>query len=121
MLGHKIINQNDLHYIILESIQSNTSESRKEWILRLFAYYAKFNKNNKTYQFWQQDSQPIEIESPKWINQKLAYILLNPLRNGLLKNAEDYLYSSASPYLNNKNFVKIEPIELENTIGFIGS
>jgi REP element-mobilizing transposase RayT len=44
---------------ILESIQSNVSESRKEWMLRLFSFYAKYNKNNKTYQFWQQDSHPI--------------------------------------------------------------
>ncbi len=51
---------------ILEAIQSNTSESRKEWMLRLFAYFAKYNKNNKMYQFWQQDCHPIELQSPKY-------------------------------------------------------
>jgi len=106
---------------IIESIQSNTSESRKGWMLRLFAYYAKYNKNNKTYQFWQQDSYPIELQSPRWINQKLAYIHLNPVRSGLVNNAEDYLYSSAGAYLGKGSFVDIELLELDNTIGFIDS
>jgi REP element-mobilizing transposase RayT len=106
---------------ILESIQSNTSESRKEWMLRLFSFYAKYNKNNKTYQFWQQDSHPIELQSPKWINQKLAYLHLNPVRNGLVDNAEDYLYSSARTYLGKPGFIEIEKLALENTIGFIDS
>lgn len=106
---------------ILEAIQSNTSESRKEWMLRLFAYYAKYNKNNKTYQFWQQDCHPVELQSPKWINQKLSYIHLNPVRNGMVNKAEDYLYSSARSYLSQGNFVKIELLELDNNIGFINS
>ena len=90
-------------------------------MLRLFAYYAKYNKNNKTYQFWQQDCHPVELQSPKWINQKLAYIHLNPVRNGMVNKAEDYLYSSASSYVSQGNFVEIELLELDNTIGFIDS
>ncbi len=106
---------------IIESIQSNTSESRKEWMLRLFTYFAKFNKNNKNYQFWQQDNHPIELQSPKWINQKLAYIHLNPVRNGLVLKAEDYLYSSAGTYVGLEGFIEIELLELDNTIGYIDS
>ena len=106
---------------IIESIQSNTSESRKEWMLRLFTYFAKFNKNNKNYQFWQQNNHPIELQSPKWINQKLAYIHLNPVRNGLVLKAEDYLYSSAGTYVGLEGFIEIELLELDNTIGYIDS
>ena len=106
---------------ILESIESNTSESRKECMLRPFSFYAKYNKNNKTYQFWQQDSHPIELQSPKWINQKLAYLHLNPVRNGLVGSAEDYLYSSARAYMGKEGCIEIEKIELENAIGFIDS
>ena len=106
---------------IIESIQSNTSESRKEWMLRLFTYFAKFNKNNKNYQFWQQDNHPIELQSPKWINQKLAYIHLNPVRNGLVLKAEDYLYSSTGTYVGLEGFIEIELLELDNTIGYIDS
>ena len=55
---------------IISAIEANNKESRKEWMLRLFKYYAKYNKNNKTYQFWQQDNKPMELESPKWINKR---------------------------------------------------
>ena len=83
--------------------------------------FAKYNKNNNTYLFWQQDCHPVELQSPKWINQKLAYIHVNPLRNGMVNKAEDYLYSSASSYVSQENFVEIELLELDNTIGFIDS
>ena len=83
---------------ILEMILTSDKESRKEWMIRLFKYYAKYNKNNKDYQFWQQDNKPIELESPKWIIQKLNYIHLNPVRNGIVLEAEDYVYSSARTY-----------------------
>ena len=32
---------------IFTAIQANNNESRKEWMLHLFSYYAKYNKNNK--------------------------------------------------------------------------
>ena len=73
------------------------------------------------YQFWQQDNHPIELQSPKWINQKLAYIHLNPVRNGLVLKAEDYLYSSAGTYVGLEGFIEIELLELDNTIGYIDS
>ncbi len=106
---------------IIESIQSNNTESRKEWMLSLFANYSRNKKSNKTYQFWQKDFHPIELQSPKWINQKLAYIHLNPVRSGFVENPEDYLYSSARTYVGEENFIDIELIELDNTIGFIDS
>lgn len=53
---------------IVEAIQNNEKESRKEWMLNLFKYYAKYYKNNKEYQFWQHGNKPIELVSPKWIN-----------------------------------------------------
>ncbi|KAA3640780.1 MAG: transposase, partial [Bacteroidetes bacterium] len=52
-------------------------ESRKEWLLHMFEYFARFNSNNRFYQFWQQNNHPIELVSPKWIRQKLDYIHLN--------------------------------------------
>lgn len=62
---------------ILKAIE-NGSESRKEWLLMVFKYQAKYNKRNRDYQFWQQDNHPIELESPNWINQKIMYIHLCP-------------------------------------------
>jgi REP element-mobilizing transposase RayT len=104
---------------IIESIQNNEKESRKKWMLQLFAYFAKYNKNNKIHQFWQQGNHPVELSTPKWINQKLAYIHLNPVRNGLVQQEEDYLYSSAGVYAGREGLLEIEKIELDNTIGYL--
>ena len=104
---------------ILDMILMSEKESRKEWMIRLFKYYAKYNKNNKDYQFWQQDNKPIELESPKWIIQKLNYIHLNPVRNGIVLEAEDYAYSSARTYAGGSGYLEIEKIELDNIVGYV--
>ncbi len=104
---------------VIDCIQKNDKESRKEWMIRLFEYYAKYNKNNKTHQFWQQESKPIELESPKWINQKLAYIHLNPVVNGIVQEPEAYAYSSAGDYLGKTGYLEIEKIELDNIVGYL--
>ena len=83
--------------------------------------FAKYNKNNNTYLFWQQDCHPIELQTPKWINEKLAYIHLKPVRNGLVINEADSVYSRAGAYLDQKGILEIELIELDNTFGFIDS
>jgi putative transposase len=45
---------------IIQEIESNPQESRKDWLLHLFKYHAKFKKQNKVYQFWQKTSHPTE-------------------------------------------------------------
>jgi len=39
----------------------------------------------------------------------------------MVNKPEDYLYSSASSYVSQGNFVEIELLELDNTIWFIDS
>ena len=56
------------------------------------------NQKNKEYQVWRQDNHPIELYSNKVTNQKLDYIHNNPVKEGLVENPEDYLYSSARNY-----------------------
>ena len=104
---------------ILDAIETNLNESRKEWMLRLFSYYAKYNKNNKVYQFWQQDNKPIELESPQWIKQKLAYIHLDPVRSEIVRSSEDYVYSSAGAYLGMESLIDIEILDSNNTVGYV--
>jgi len=103
---------------IVDSIHNNENESRKGWMIRLFSYYAKFNKNIKDHQFWQKGNNPIELANPKWINQKIDYIHLNPVRNGIVLRAEDYVYSSASDYIGNKGLLDIEILIIDNTFNW---
>ena len=104
---------------IIDMILTNKEESRSEWMLKLFKYYAKYNKNSTKYQFWVQDNRPIELNSPKWINQKLAYIHLNPVRAGIVDKAEDYLYSSAGRYIGEVGQIELELLDIGSTEGYI--
>jgi REP element-mobilizing transposase RayT len=83
---------------ILEAIAKG-NESRKEWMLHVFRYYARFHANGRTHQFWLQDNHPIALVSPKVIWQKVDYIHQNPVRAGWVDKAEEYLYSSARNYM----------------------
>ena len=61
------------------------------------------NSNNKLYQFWQQDNHPIELINLKMMEQKLDYIHENPVRAGIVKEAQHYKYSSAFDYYEDKS------------------
>ncbi|MCB9323946.1 MAG: transposase [Lewinellaceae bacterium] len=104
---------------IIKAILENPGESRSEWMLRLFKFYAKFNKNNSKYQFWQQDNKPIELVSLKCINQKLDYIHLNPVKAEIVELPEHYLYSSARNYIGQQGLIEVEILDFRNNIGYI--
>jgi hypothetical protein len=74
------------------------NESRKEWLLHQFQYYAKINSNNRSYHIWERDNYPTALVTPPVIWQKIDYIHHNPVRNKLVDNPCDYLYSRARNY-----------------------
>ncbi|PJB15270.1 MAG: transposase [Flavobacteriales bacterium CG_4_9_14_3_um_filter_32_8] len=86
---------------IIQDIENNANESRKDWLLHLFKYHAKFKKQNTTYQFWQKTSHPTELFNAVIFDQKVDYIHNNPIKNGCVTNAESYAFSSAN---NESNF-----------------
>ena len=92
---------------ILDKIQA-VPESRKEWMLERFKLAAEKHTRNKNYQFWQYGNHAEEIYSNKFMWSKLDYIHLNPVRAGLVEKASHYIYSSASNYINDSGFLKIE-------------
>jgi hypothetical protein len=55
---------------LLNAIQSNKEESRREWLLELFRKAGSENSNNKAYQFWQQDNHPIQCSTPEIFETK---------------------------------------------------
>ena len=84
--------------VLIKTITENKQESRKEWVLDIFSKAGKQNSNNEKFQFWQQDNHPIEIWSEDVILQKLDYLHNNPVVEGYVDKAEEYLYSSAKDY-----------------------
>ena len=83
---------------ILDDISTNNQESRREWMLHQFKYYASRHSRNENYQLWEHENHFVELFSPAFMQQKIDYIHQNPVRAGLVYRAEDYVYSSASNY-----------------------
>lgn len=82
---------------IIESIY-NESESRREWMVKLFKHAASRHARNKNYQVWTHENHAEECYSPKFTWQRINYTHENPVRAGIVERAEDYLYSSARDY-----------------------
>lgn len=83
---------------MLQMIEDNPQESRKEWMLWMFTRAGQKNSNNTNRQFWQQHNQPIEIWSLNVFEQKLNYIHNNPVETGFVTDPIDWKYSSARNY-----------------------
>jgi len=99
---------------VIEAIQDNSQESRKEWLLWMFERAGKKNATTTKFQFWQQHNKPIELWSEKVIKQKIDYIHNNPIESGFVSNAIDWKYSSAKNYEEDHTILEIDDI------GFIG-
>jgi len=85
---------------IIKSISENIQESRKEWLLKQF-------ETDKGVRFWRSDNKPIKLWSNKVLDQKLSYVHHNPVEEGLVFRAEDYVYSSAIDYSGEKGLLDI--------------
>ena len=75
-----------------KAIEDNPHESRKEWLLLAL-------KVEDRIWFWEEGYHGVEISSIELYESKVNYIHLNPVRNGLVENAEDYLLSSVKDFL----------------------
>ena len=85
---------------IIKTITENIQESRKDWLLVQF-------KTTEGFRFWRADNKPIELWSNSVINQKINYIHQNPVEEGLVFKAEDYVYSSAVDYAGERGMLDI--------------
>ena len=54
--------------------ESESKESRKEWLLDYFRNAAKLDGKNRNHKVWQNGTRPIELYTPRVIRQKLNYI-----------------------------------------------
>ncbi|HEX4851682.1 MAG TPA: transposase, partial [Puia sp.] len=90
---------------ILKAIKENPKESRKEFLLDFFLKEGVKSSNINKYQFWRHDNKPIELWSNKVIYQKINYIHQNPVEASFVFRAEDYKYSSAADYSDEKGLL----------------
>ena len=95
---------------ITESIETAT-ESRKAWMLRLFAHAAKRQNKKGDYQVWTHENHAIQLYSNVAIQEKLNYIHLNPVRSGIVEKPDDYVYSSAKNYAGQKGILDVTIVD----------
>jgi putative transposase len=104
---------------ILHQIEHGGYESRREWLLHRFAYRGS-EKSNRQYQFWQSDNHPIVLYSLPVIVQKVDYIHANPVKEGWVKNAAEFTYSSASNYTTGMGVLEVTVIDFPTSwIGYV--
>ncbi len=73
-------------------------ESRREWMLKKFAYEANRNIRGSNYKLWQDGFHPVELSNNKMKEERLNYIHQNPVESGIVFEPEDYVYGSAKDY-----------------------
>jgi REP element-mobilizing transposase RayT len=80
---------------LLDMIANNEHESRRDWMMYLFKYFAK--PTGQQLQFWQHTNYATDLHSPDVIDQKLDYIHMNSVKAGYVTEPQFYPYSSAYP------------------------
>ena len=90
---------------IINLIKSG-GESRENWMLSVFHKATLKHNRNTEYQVWTHENHAELIYSNLFVDQKLDYIHQNPVRAGWVIHAEDYVYSSASNYVENDGVLK---------------
>jgi hypothetical protein len=96
---------------IIKTIE-RINESRKGWMLDLFADVAKYLKRTTNYKVWQDGNHPEILTSAKFTKQKLDYIHENPVADEIVDEPEEYRYSSARDYYSKKKgYLELDLIE----------
>ena len=92
---------------IIKQIADNKFESRRNWMMWLFKSAGQKNSNNTNYQFWRQDNHPVEMLTMDIFYQKINYIHMNPVVEGIVDQPEYYLYSSARDYAGGRGLLAL--------------
>jgi len=75
-------------------------ESRREWMLEYFKQACSHLKRKQNYKVWQDGYHAEILYSNSFIKEKINYIHNNPVKDKIVSNTEDYVFSSASNYAN---------------------
>ena len=92
------------------SLIQNEPKSRREWMLKLFEEEAESSRKHSYYKFWQAGNHAIELITEKFVWDKINYIHNNPVEAGFVKQAQDWIYSSASNYHELESVLPVEII-----------
>jgi REP element-mobilizing transposase RayT len=86
-------------------------ESRKVWLLKKFQFAADRINRVNTFKVWQDGFHPVELDSNTMMEQRLDYVHNNPVEEGIVRRPEDYVYSSAGDYADEKGLIEVSLID----------
>jgi REP element-mobilizing transposase RayT len=95
---------------IVEEVR-HISESRREWMLKLFKEEGEELGRITNHKVWQDGNHPILLTKEKFLRQKLDYIHNNPVAEEFVDEPAHYLYSSARDYEGKKGYLEITFID----------
>ena len=83
-------------------------ESRREWLLPYFKEACAHLKRDQHFKVWQDGNMAKEIYSTSFLYEKLDYIHNNPVKDLIVENPEDYMFSSARNYAGLDSHLEVE-------------
>jgi putative transposase len=88
---------------------------RRNWMLQRFEQSSQTLKRLEKFQLWQSCSNPVFIDFKQVFKllERVLYIHENPVRDKIVRNPEDYVYSSAGDYAGKKGLVNVTVINFE--------
>ena len=92
---------------IIEQIEEEP-ESRREWMLDYFLKACEHLKTGQKYKVWQDGNHAEEIFTNKFLYEKLEFIHNNPVKDLIVENAWDYLFSSARHYADKDGLLEVK-------------
>ena len=82
-------------------------------MLNRFHFNAQRHSQNENYHMWTHENHAVIIYSPEFAREKLAYLHNNPVRAGLVRKPEDYIYSSATNYAEMESILNVPIMDLK--------
>ena len=83
---------------IFAELTADEHESRRPWLMHRFCFAASVSNRFKDFRFWQEGNYVEELWTLEFLQQKVNYIHMNPVRQEIVAQPEEYLYSSAVDY-----------------------
>lgn len=105
---------------ILEAIDQE-ADLRKNWMLARFEQTSQSMKRLEKLQLWQSCTNPIYVDfkQPYRLKEKILHIHENPVRDRIVSQPEDYLFSSARDYVGKKGLVNVTVIDFEDLLRYL--
>ena len=92
---------------IVKAIMENEQESRREWFMDRFWFRGANDRKISEFKFWQDGNHVETILTYDFYQEKLNYINQNPVRQEIVEEPEEYLYSSARDHSGEKGLLDV--------------